>query len=33
VHLEDAADHVAIGKHVEIVIVPLADERLADARL
>jgi hypothetical protein len=26
--LEDSADHNAIGKHVEIVVVPLAEARL-----
>ena len=32
VHLHDAANDDAIGMHVVIVIVPLADGREADAR-
>jgi hypothetical protein len=30
-HLQDTADDNAVGKHVEVVVVPLADDRLEDA--
>ena len=33
VHLHDAADDGAFDEHVEVVIVPLAEERKADACL
>jgi hypothetical protein len=33
VGLEDAANNFAVGEHVEIVVIPLAGEPEADARL